>query len=113
MMQQAIAASSWWKQLSLLVLSSCLIGSAPHDCYLLKPSPPWRNSVGGYIILDCARTDDPADDFGSKIVETGALDRLVRLLQHGDKNIQNSSIDTITIFAEFGRLLSYFELFEG
>ena len=68
--------------------------------------------MGRCLISDCARTDDPADSFRSKIVQTDALDHLVRVLQDGDENIQKSSIDTITIFAKFGRLLSYFELFE-
>src|ERR1700733_13203719 len=101
MIQQTIPAPKWWENMSCIVLfTSFKMGTRTYERHLFTPSPPWRNSVGRCLISDCARTDDPADGFRSKIVQTDALDHLVRVLQDGDENIQKSSIDTITIFAK-------------
>ena len=50
------------------------------------------------------RTDNPADNFCSKMVETDVLDSLVGLL-HQDSNIQSSSIEAITALVKLGRLV--------
>jgi hypothetical protein len=54
------------------------------------------------------KTDDPADDFRSKIVETDVLARLVGLLQDQDSGVCQSSIEVIIALAEFGRLINHF-----
>ena len=68
------------------------------------PSPPWQNSVGSYIILYCVRTDDPADDFRSNIIETDGLAPPV------GPDIYQSFIDVIVALARFGKLIYYFVL---
>ena len=58
------------------------------------------------------RTDDPADDFRSKMLETDVLARLVGLLQVGGSYGCQSSIDVIAVLAKYGRLIYYFVLCE-
>jgi hypothetical protein len=102
MIQQTISA----RKMSLVILlASFKMGTHPREDYLWMPSPPWRNSVGAYIILGCVRTDDPADDFRSKMVEANVLTGLVGLLQDGDSYVQRSSVDAINSLAKFGRLI--------
>ena len=72
------------------------------------PSPLWQNSVGYYSIIDCARTNDLADDFRFQMMKTHVLVRLVGLLQHQDSDIRRSSIEAIVALAKFGRLIDHF-----
>ena len=53
----------------------------------------------------CARTDDPVDDFRSKMIETDLLTHLLDLLQHRDLEVQGLSIKIIIALAKFGRLM--------
>jgi HEAT repeat protein len=63
-----------------------------------------------YIISYCARTDNPADDFCSKMVEVDVLARLFDVLQDEDKYVNQSAIKVITALAKFGRLIYHFVL---
>ena len=65
---------------------------------------------GGFLyhFLYFPRTDDAADDFRSKIVETDVLTHLIGLLQHQRKDVQWSSIIIITTLAKFGRFIYSF-----
>jgi hypothetical protein len=56
------------------------------------------------------KTDDPADDFRSKMVETDFLARVVGFLQDQDSDVCVSSIGVIIGLAEFGTLINYFVL---
>jgi hypothetical protein len=99
--------------MSLLILLACFKMTArTYEGHLSKPSPAWRNSVGRYIILDCARIDDLADNFRSEMVETDVLAHLVGLLQDDDSDVRRSSVDTITSLAKFGRLIYHSGLCE-
>ena len=55
-------------------------------------------------------TNDPADDFGSKAVDTNILARLFRLLQHQDSDTRQSSIEAIAALAKVGKLICHFVL---
>ena len=58
------------------------------------------------------RTDDSADDFYSKVVETNVLTRLFGLLQHQDSDIRQSSIEAIAALAKVGKFICHFVLCE-
>ena len=63
----------------------------------------------------CARTDDPADDFRSKIMERLLVDfvpRLSRLSKsrEGKSGSYGSYVDVIVALANFGRLIHNFVL---
>jgi hypothetical protein len=108
MIQQTISAPRWWKQMSLLVLLAFFkMGTRPRKDYLWMPSPPWRNSVGSYIILGYATTDDSADNFCSMVFA-----RLVGLLQDDDSDVRRSSVNNITSLAEFGTWIYRFGVCE-
>jgi hypothetical protein len=96
----------------LILLASCKMGTGPRENYLWMPSPPWRNSVGSYIILGYARTDDSADDFHSKMVETDFLGRLFVLLRDDNRDVQTSSFSALTSLAKLGRLIYHSGLCE-
>ena len=107
MIQQTISAPRWWKRMSMLVLLvGFKIGMKSHDHLLWTSSPPWRNSVGRYVILYGARTDNATDDFRSKILESDVLAHLVGFLQ--DRALYAISRVAITTFAEFGGFLYHF-----
>jgi hypothetical protein len=99
--------------MSLLVLLACSkMTTGTYEGHLSAPSPAWQNSVGQSIILDCSRTDEPADDFHFKMVETEVLAGLVGLLEDRDSSAQRLSMGAITTFAEFGRFIYHFGLCE-
>ena len=52
-------------------------------------------------------SDNPADDFRSKMLETDIIDCLLGLLQDQDGDKQQSSIKAITVLSKFGRLTLY------
>ena len=109
MIWQTISAFRWWRQMSLSVLSACFnIRTRTYVNHLLKSLLPWRNLVRWYIILCYAMTDNPADDFRSKAVDTNVLARLFGLLQNRGSDIRQSSIEVITALAKFGRLIYHF-----
>jgi hypothetical protein len=113
MIQQTISAPPWWKQMSLLVLLACFkIRAGMHINHLSKSLLSWRKSVGGYIILYCARTDDLADNFRFKMVESDVLSHTVGLLQDYYPDVRQSVIELITALAKFGRLIYYSVLCE-
>ena len=69
--------------------------------------------MGSYVILlYCARTDDPADDFRSKMVETYVLARLRALLEHHNSVVRRTSINAITTLAKSGKLIYHFVVCE-
>jgi hypothetical protein len=113
MIQQTISAPRWWKQMSLLVLlSSFKTTTGMYEGHLSTPLPAWRNSVRAYIILGCARTDDPADDFYSKMVEIDVVAHLVGFLQDGNLSTPKLSMDAITTLTKFGRSVYHFGMCE-
>ena len=106
MNQQTISAPGSWNQISLLAFLACFkIRTGACVSHLSKSLLPWRNSVGWYIILYCATTDELADDFRSRIVEPDVFTRLIGLLQNPDWGVRQSSVEVITTLAEFGRLI--------
>ena len=58
------------------------------------------------------KTDDLADDFHSKMVETYVISRLVDLLQDSDWGAYESSVETVTALVKFGTLLYHLVLCE-
>jgi hypothetical protein len=58
------------------------------------------------------KTDNPADNLRSKMVETDVLAHLVHLLQYEDLEERWSSVKIITALAKFGRLIYHFVLCE-
>ena len=108
---QMISTPRWWKQMSLLVFLDCFkIRARTYASHLSKPLLPWQKSVGWDIILYCAKTDDPADNFRSEIVESDVLVHLVDLLQYQNSDECQLSIKAITTLAKFGRLIYQFAL---
>jgi hypothetical protein len=105
MFQQMISAPKWWKQMSLLVFFPCFKISQ-----LLISLPPWQNSVGFQIIFDCVRTNDSADDFRSKMVETDVVSRIFGLIQDSGWGTRWSPVKAIAALGKFGRLIYYFVL---
>jgi hypothetical protein len=61
--------------------------------------------------LRCASTDDPTDDFRSKM-EADVLARVFGLLQDPGWGARQLAIAAITAFAKFGRLIYHFVLCE-
>ena len=111
MIWQTIFAPKCWKKMSILVFLACLnVRTQTYNGCPSMPSPPWQNSVGSHIILYWARTDDPADDFRSKMMETNILACLVDLLRSKVSDVSQLSIDAIAALAKFGRLTSHFLL---
>ena len=111
---QMISIPSWWKQMFLFVLLDYFkIRTQTYASHLSKPLLPWRKLVGWYIILYCAKPDNPVDDSHSKMVETDVIARLVGLLQDQNSYVCQSSIGAITALATFGRLIYHFVLYEG
>jgi hypothetical protein len=99
--------------MSLLVLLAFFkMTTHTYKGHLSTPSPAWRNLVRGYIIFGAARTDDPADDFRSKMVETDVVAHLVGFLQDGNLSTRRLFMDAITSLAKFGTWIYHFGLCE-
>ena len=109
--QQIISAPGWWNQISLLAFLdlTCLkIRIGAHDSHLSKSLLPWWISVGWYIILYYAKTDNLAGNFRSKMARTEVPARLLGLLQDLGWGTCQSSVEIMTAFAQFSRLINYF-----
>ena len=65
-----------------------------------------------YHFLYWASTDNSADDFRSKMVETGVYSCLISWLQDGDENVRSSSMEIMTTLAKFCRSIRHFVLCE-
>ena len=95
----------------LLVLFVCFAWAPVIQ--LSKSLLHWRKSVGLFIILYCAKTDELADDFHSKLMETDVLVCLVGLLQDQNSDVRQPSIEAVTALAKIGRLIHHFVLCEA
>ena len=81
------------------------------NSHLLKPSLPWQNLVGLYIILYYVRTDDLADDFFLRIVETDVVSYLVGLLQNLNLKYSRKLFAKIMIISvKLGICYAHFQL---
>ena len=111
MIQQIIYTPRGWKWMLLLILLAWFkMEACPYDCHLSTPLSPWQNLGCWYTFLDCVRTDDPADNFRSKMVETDVIAHIVGFLQDWNLDVQLSSINAITTLVKFGMLIYVFGL---